>query len=126
MPSSRGALRPGPRRLAKETTAGHAARIPRAVAEGPVVRGPSALVLRCLAPWADEIAHRLHVGGVAGKGEAAEMPAVLDRCQHRVVVGGDIGGGRRVVRVRDRKCHDVAATLAGRAVAAAALVPEAP
>ena len=77
----------------QRTTAGRAA--PRAVAEGLVVRSPPALlVLQCLAPWADEVAHRLHVGGVAGKGEAAEMPAVLDRCQHRVVVEGHIGGGR--------------------------------
>jgi len=77
------------------TPAGRAARFLRAVAEGLVVRSPPALlVLQCLAPWADEVAHRLHVGGVAGKGEAAEMPAVLDCCQHRVVVEGDIGGGR--------------------------------
>ena len=52
---------------------------------------------RCLAPRADEVAHRLYVGGVAGKSEAAQMPAVLDRGQHRVVVVGDRGGGWRVV-----------------------------
>ena len=67
----------------------------RAVAEGLIACSLSALlVLRRLAPGADEVAHRLHVGGVTGKGEAAQMPAVLDRCQHRVVVEGGIGGGR--------------------------------
>jgi len=39
---------------------------------------------------ADEITHRRDVGGVARKCQAAEGPAILDRCQHRVVVVGHV------------------------------------
>jgi hypothetical protein len=43
-------------------------------------------------PAADQVSHRLHVLPVAGKTEAAEVPTILDRCQHRIMVGGIVGG----------------------------------
>src|SRR5579885_1705955 len=41
-----------------------------------------------LARRANKVAHGLHIGGVAGEGQAAKPPAALDRGKHRVVVVG--------------------------------------
>jgi terminase small subunit-like protein len=41
---------------------------------------------------ADQVSHRLHVLPVAGETEAAEVPTILDRCQHRIMVAGIVGG----------------------------------
>src|SRR2546426_7902120 len=45
----------------------------------------------------NEITHRRDVLGIARKCQAPELPATLDRCQHRVMVIGDSRGTGRVV-----------------------------
>src|SRR6266404_5684477 len=52
---------------------------------------------------ADEVVHHRHVDRVAGRAEAAELPAVLDRPQEGVVVVGD---GRAACRVVGAGDHD--------------------
>src|SRR2546428_5596836 len=65
---------------------------------------------------ADEVVHHRHVDRVAGRAEAAELPAVLDRPQEGVVVVGD---GRAACRVGGARDHDREYVSAARAGAAA-------
>src|SRR5712691_8445570 len=59
---------------------------------------------------ADQVAHRRHVGRVAREAQAAQVPAVLDCAQHRVVVVGNVRGTSRVVGMRDFLFDDTATT----------------
>src|SRR5712671_4231629 len=73
----------------------------------------------------DQIAHWRHVGGVAGKCQAAKIPSVLNRCQHGLMVVGDVRRTGRLIRVRNGDHHDAASAFAGNGVTATAVVPEA-
>src|SRR5437867_11217330 len=66
--------------------------------------------------FADKVVHHRHVDRVAGRAEAAELPAVLDRPQQGVVVVGD---GRAACRVAGAGDHDREYVSAARAGAAA-------
>src|SRR6266404_6002459 len=77
-----------------------------------------------LAYGSDQIAHGRHIACIAGEGQAAELPPVLDGGEHRVVVIGHAGSACRVVRVRDGQRHHVTAPIARRRIAAAAGVAE--
>src|SRR5712671_5085942 len=72
----------------------------------------------------DQIAHWRHIGGVAGECQAAEIPAILNRCQHGLMIVGDVRRTRRLIRVRNSNHDDAAAAFAGNGVAASAVVPE--
>ena len=60
--------------------------------------------------WSNEITHGRHVDGVTSKFQAAELPAILDRCQHEMVVVGNVRGTGRVVGVRNGDHHDNVST----------------
>src|SRR6266404_1520167 len=73
--------------------------------------------------FADEVVHHRHVDRVAGRAEAAELPAVLDRPQEGVVVVGDGRAACRVVGAGDHDREYVSAARAGAAASACVRKP---
>src|SRR2546430_10846517 len=73
--------------------------------------------------FADKVVHHRHVDRVAGRAEAAELPAVLDRPQQGVVVVGDGRAACRVVGAGDHDREYVSAARAGAAASACVRKP---
>ena len=93
---------------------------PRDVPGAPVAGAPGT---DRLSPPVDEVGHRRHVLGVARVREAAEVPAVLDSAQHRVMVVWGERSLRLVLGSGDHDREHMAA--AGVGVTAAACVAKA-
>ena len=79
--------------------------------------------LRCdLLLGTNQIAHRLHIRRVTGEPEAIEVPPVLDRGEHGVVVVSDVRNAGGMVGMRNGQHDGTAAALTSRRVAAARVV----
>src|ERR1700747_677082 len=63
-----------------------------------------------LLPRTDQIRHSRDVCSIASEGEATELPPVLNRGQHAVVIVGNVRGTARMIGVGDREHHDASAT----------------
>ena len=61
--------------------------------EGMATQG-SPIFFDLLPVLVNQVAHRLHIGGITSECQAAQSQAALDRSKQRVVVKGQIGGDR--------------------------------
>src|ERR1700741_5541911 len=71
-----------------------------------------------LLPRTDQIRHSRDVCSTASEGEATELPPILNRGQHAVVIVGNVRGTARMIGVGDREHHDASANGDGTAATA--------